>query len=212
MACSQPNLSASWLANVYNQGWRFEFIWVGLQAPCTTYQHRFSSNAQTAYGQGKNEAISAVNQLILNLGVTNPAQGTAVTFDLDVAPSACQAATSWFISGWDYQLSLSPAQKSGVYGAVCASNLQYLAYINSVPNYIWGSDPDGTISTKDLWYDPGNCGVTSGSWSNHQRLKQWEVNNSESWGGENLGQPIDENCADTWMNPSGNGVDQACIS
>ena len=151
-----------------------------------------------------------MNQLILNLGVTNPAQGTAVTFDLDVAPSACQAATNSFISGWDYQLSLTPAQRSGVYGSVCASNLQALANISHVPDCIWGGDPESTLTTKDLWYDPGNCGVTSGSWSHNQRLKQWGVNNNESWGG--VGLLIDEDCANTWMNPSGSGVDQACIS
>ncbi len=209
MLCTQPNLSASWLTNVYNQGWKFQFFWVGLQAPCTTYKYTFSSNTTTAFNQGKSEAINAVNKLF-SLGVVNPAQGTAVTFDLDEAPSQCQSATSSFISGFDYQLSLSPAQKSGVYGSVCASNLQALASIRYVPGYIFGGDPDGNMTTKDLWFDPGHCGVTSGVWINSQRIKQWLIDNPDSYGGVPL--TVDRDCANTWVNPSGSGTDQNCIA
>ena len=61
--------------------------------------------------------------------------------------------------------------------------LQSLANISHVPVYVWGGnpEPDGNMSTKDLWYDPGNCGVTSGSWYYSQRLKQWRVNHTETW-------------------------------
>src|SRR5262245_61891103 len=38
-ACSQPNLTASWLNTNYASGarWRFMFLWVGPQAPCTSF-------------------------------------------------------------------------------------------------------------------------------------------------------------------------------
>lgn len=210
MACAQPNLNSVWLWDLYNQGWKFEFLWVGLQAPCTTYQYRFSSNTSTAFSQGQNEAINAVNYLINNLGVGNNAQSTAVTFDLDVAPSACQAATNAFISGWDYQLSLSPAQESGVYGGVCYSSLQSYANISYVPVFVWGGLWDGASTTKDLWNSSGNCGVTSGSWVYSQRLKQWQGPHNETWNGVQLN--IDDDCANTWVNPSGTITDSACIS
>lgn len=210
MLCSQPNLSATWLQNTLNQGWGFEFLWVGLQAPCTTYKYRFSSNTSTAFSQGQQEAINAVNELILNLGVQNPAQFTAVTFDLDAAPAACQSATNAFISGWDYQLSLSPAQESGVYGAVCYSNMQALANISHVPTFIWGGDGDGEMTTKDLWNPPGNCGVTDGVWIYSQRIKQYVIDNYESWGGVAL--TVDENCDNTWTNPYSQGTNSGCIA
>ncbi|HEY8216683.1 MAG TPA: glycoside hydrolase domain-containing protein, partial [Acidimicrobiia bacterium] len=34
--CSQPNLTASWVATVLNQGWKLIPIYVGLQASCST--------------------------------------------------------------------------------------------------------------------------------------------------------------------------------
>ena len=36
-ACSQPNLTASWMNTTYAQGWSYELLWVGPQAPCTTF-------------------------------------------------------------------------------------------------------------------------------------------------------------------------------
>ena len=211
MACSQPNLSANWLSTLYGQGWQFEFIWVGLQPPCTTYAHRFSSNTSTAFNQGKSEAISAVNTLILNLGVTNPAQYTALVFDLDAAPSSCQAATNAFINGWDYQLGTSPAQSYGVYGGVCSSSLQSYANITYVPAFVWGGLWDGNKSTKGLWDSTNNCGVTSGSWIYNQRLKQWKGPHNETWNGVTLN--VDDDCANSWVDPSGTSyTDSACIA
>ena len=62
-ACSQPNLTAAWMNTTYAQGWRYELIWVGPQAPCTTFSHRISYDTATAYQQGKTEAISAASAL-----------------------------------------------------------------------------------------------------------------------------------------------------
>jgi hypothetical protein len=211
MACSQPNLSATWLGDEYNAGWRFQYIWVGPQPPCTTYTSRFSSNTSTAFTQGQNEAISAVNTLINNLGVANPATSTALVYDLDAAPSSCQAATNSFISGWDYQLSLYPAQESGVYGGVCTSSLQSYANISHVPVFIWGGLWDGNRSTKNLWDSVDNCGVTSGSWVYSQRLKQWKGPHNETWNGVTLN--VDDDCANSWINPNNiAGADSACTA
>lgn len=206
MACSQPNLSASWLNTVNAQGWGFEFIWVGPQPPCTGYRLRFSSDPATAYQQGKNEAVSAWTMLTNTLGVTNGATSTALVYDLESAPSSCQAATNSFISGWIYQLHLPPAQVVGVYGSVCGSSLNKLASLSPPPDFIWGAWYNGNPSTSNL--DGGGCGVNNGYWVNHQRLKQYTNTHNETWNGVTLS--VDNDCANGPVDPTSQPIDSAC--
>jgi len=207
MGCSQPNLNATWLNDVRNQGWNFEFIWVGPQSPCTSYRYTFSSNPSTAYTQGQNEASSAWTTLT-NLGITNGALHTAIVYDLESSPSGCQSATNSFIQGWINELHISPAQVAGVYGSVCGSSLQSYASLNPPPDFIWGAYYDGNSSTSDLW--AGSCGVPSGDWVYHQRLKQYNNTHYETWNGVTLS--VDDDCANGPVDPSGNGaVDNSCL-
>jgi hypothetical protein len=209
MACSQPNLSASWLNTVNAQGWNFEFIWVGPQPPCTAYNSRFSSDPATANSQGKAEGNSAWSALV-NLGITNNALNTPLVYNLESAPPSCQAATNSFISGWMSSLHTSPAQVAGVYGSVCGSSLNTLASISPVPDFVWGAWYNGNKSTSNL--DGGGCGVANGNWSNHQRLKQYNNTHSETWNGVQLW--VDDDCANGPVAPAnpngGSTVDPAC--
>src|SRR5215472_8796708 len=45
-ACAQANLTSSWLQQVgpTGIGWHFMPLWVGPQAPCTSFSDRFSSD------------------------------------------------------------------------------------------------------------------------------------------------------------------------
>ena len=97
-----------------------------------------------------------------------------------------------------------------MYGSVCGSSLQSYASISHVPVYVWGAYLDGNMSTKDLWYSAGNCGVPSGDWIYSQRFKQWRQNHNETWGSTNL--TVDDDCANSWVNPSGTITDSGCIS
>jgi Domain of unknown function (DUF1906) len=206
MACSQPNLSATWLNQVRSQGWNFEFIWVGPQSPCTTYRYRFSTNSSTAFSQGESEASSAWLKLT-NLGITNNAVNTALVYDLEASPSACQSETNAFIRGWVTQLHISPAQKAGVYGSVCGSSLSSYWNISPRPDFIWGADYNGNPSTGDL--NAGGCGVPSTEWTNHQRLKQYKGGHNETWNGVTL--YVDDDCANGPVDPTGGGpINSAC--
>lgn len=194
--CSQPNLTASWMNTTYNQGWRHTLIWVGPQAPCTTYSSRISSDTATAYSQGKSEAIKAYNALIA-LGFTNSAANTPVVYDMEGYPNntSCRAAVKSFMQGWVDQLAVAPAQQSGVYGSVCASYLSDFATLARPPKFIWGANWDGNPSTSDL-----SC-ISATSWSNHQRLKQYQGDHNETWGGVTIN--IDSNCANGPVAPTG---------
>jgi hypothetical protein len=208
MGCSQPYLSGTWLNDTLNMGWLFQFTWVGPQSPCTGYRETFSNDPSTAYQQGVSQAYSAVTTLI-NLGVPNGAQGSALVYDLEDSPSSCQAATNAFINGWTSQLQSPPAQKAGVYGLVCNAHLASYASNSSVPDFIWGADFDGNHSTSDLY--AGGCGVPNGWWGYSQRLKQygqanWNLYGSGDW------QTVDEDCANGPVDPWGtSATDSSCL-
>ncbi len=204
--CSQPNLTSSWLNTNYNTGWRYEPLWVGPQAPCTGFINRFSYNTTTAYQQGQNEAISAF-QTLLNLGFGSNALGTPVVYDMenfDTSNGSCVAAVKSFVAGWDYDLHISPAQRAGYYGSACASDVNAMASANPPPDFINGADWSGNPSTSSI-----AC-VSSGNWTNHQRLKQFVGGHNETWNGVTIN--IDTDCANGPVAPSASpGVDSSCL-
>ena len=59
-ACANSALTASYIEELHQQGWKFIPTWVGPQAPCTGYLSRMSSDVAIAYDQGVNEANLAV--------------------------------------------------------------------------------------------------------------------------------------------------------
>lgn len=205
-ACSQPNLTSSWLNTNFNTGWRFEFLWVGPQAPCTTFANRISSSTSTAFNQGVDNAKSAFNALV-SLGVGNNAQGTPVIYDMeafDTSNSACLAAVKSFVNGWVQQIHVAPAQVAGYYGSSCGSAVDAMASIAHVPDYINGADWDGNPSTSAL-----SC-VSSSHWTSHQRMKQYQGGHNETWNGVTLN--IDSNCANGPLAPSATNFDNtACL-
>jgi hypothetical protein len=195
-ACSQPNLTSTWLNTTNSQGWRHQFIWVGPQAPCTTFSSRISSDTATAYQQGIDEANKAYNALIA-LGITNSAAGTPIVYDMEgySNDTSCRAAVKSFINGWTDQLAVAPAQVAGVYGSACNSYLSDLATITRPPAYIWAANWDGNTSTSTL-----SC-VSGTYFANHQRLKQYQGDHNETWGGVTIN--IDSNCANGPLAPTG---------
>jgi hypothetical protein len=195
-ACSQPNLTSSWMNTTYSQGWRHSLIWVGPQAPCTTFSSRISYDTATAYQQGKDEAIKAYNALIA-LGITNSASGTPVVYDMEGYnnDASCKAAVKQFLQGWVDQLAVAPAQVSGVYGSACNSYFSDLATMARPPGFIWAANWDNNPSTSTL-----SC-ISGTSWSNHQRLKQYQGDHNETYGGVTLN--IDSNCANGPLAPTG---------
>jgi hypothetical protein len=201
--CSQPNLTASWMNTTHTQGWRHTLIWVGPQAPCSTFATRMSYDTATAYQQGKNEALKAATALS-NLGFTNGAAGTPVVYDLEgyTNSGTCQTAVKSFMQGWVDQLAVAPAQVSGVYGSACNSYLNGMATMARPPKFIWAANWDNNTSTSPL-----SC-VSGTYWSGHQRLKQYRGDHNETWGGVTLN--IDSNCANGPMAPTG-GLNSASV-
>ncbi len=185
-ACSQPNLTSSWVTSTANQGWNFIPIWVGPQAPCTNYSQRFDYNSSIAYNQGVNEATSAANAAN-TLGLSN----TIIYYDMEYyeeTPSCITAAQS-FVSGWVNGLH-NNGYIAGVYGSAC--NVDDYATASNVPDAIWGAHWIYNNYTPDA--SPyGMACLSNNNW-NGNRLRQYAGGHNETWGGVTIN--VDDNVAD----------------
>ena len=192
-ACSNSALTPSYLFRLSQQGWKFIPTWVGPQAPCTGYPSRMSSDVNTAYSQGVSEADLAVERLFA-LGLTGAAKtGSVIYYDIEPygTGAACRAAVNSFMNGWVSQIQVR-GSLAGVYGStLCDTGLSDFRSITNVPDVIWPArwyhnmgagyyDP-----TADVW-SLGSC-IPDSAWSNHQRIRQYEGDHTETWGGLTLG-------------------------
>lgn len=206
-ACSQPNLTSSWLNTNYDSGnkWRFEFLYVPLQAPCTSFANRMSSDPTTAFNQGVGAAKGVFNDLV-NVGVGNNASGTPVVADIeafDTSNSTCLNAVKAWVRGWVTQLHVAPAQVAGYYGSTCGSAVDAMFSISPRPDFIHGADYDGNPAVTAMV-----C-VSSSHWSD-QRLKQYQGGHNETFNGVTLN--IDSDCADGPLAPTASKFDNtACV-
>ena len=198
--CANSVLTPSYLFRLKQQGWKFFPTWVGPQAPCTGYPSRMSSDAMTAYAQGVSEANLAVERLF-TLGLTKPDKtGSVIYYDIENygTDTACRAAVNSFMNGWVSQLH-ARGNVAGVYGStLCNTGLSDFLSIANVPDVIWPArwyhnlgagfyDPNATV------WNLGSC-IPNSAWSDHQRIRQYEGDHDETWGGLTL--DIDSNVLD----------------
>jgi hypothetical protein len=198
--CANSALTASYVQQLHQQGWKFIPTWVGPQAPCTFYPNRMSSDPATAYNQGVNEANLAVERLAV-LGLTYPNKtGSVVYYDIEYygTDSACRQAVNAFMNGWVSQIR-ARGNLAGVYGStLCDTGLSDFRTIANVPDVIWPARWYHNIG--EGYYDPnasvwnlGSC-LPNTVWANHQRIRQYEGDHDETWGSLTLG--IDSNVLD----------------
>lgn len=181
-ACANSGLTAAWISAANNQGWNFIPTWVGLQAPCSGFSHRMSSDPNTAYSQGRTEANSAVSAAA-NLGLTAGGAQTIIYFDLEAFPndSACRNAVKSFISGWSGRLR-ELGHRAGVYGSGCGSYVTDWAAITNVPDDVWPAHWIYSSYNANATVWSVAC-VPDSYWSNHQRIRQYAGGHNETWGG-----------------------------
>lgn len=181
-SCSpNSNLTQGWVTNTHNDSlWSFYLIWVGLQAPCSSYASRMSYDAATATDQGRAAADNSVSAAA-GLGFTG---NNVYYFDMenyDTGNSSCRTAVHAFVNGWSARLNQYWSQKAGVYGSGCASAVDDWAS-GWAPDDVWIADWN---NDPDVW---GLGCVPNGHWVGGQRLHQYrgdttrhtEVSNSTS--------------------------------
>lgn len=190
-ACSQPNLTPTWIQNRSGTGWGFVNTWVGPQAPCTSYRSRFSNRASTAYSQGAAQAGKAYTAAA---GLGYPMPDVIVYYDLegfDTTKSSCVRAAKSFVNGWTHGLKARGA-RSGVYGSSCASAIDSYASISLPPDDMWIANWNGSPGVYKV-----SC-VADNHWTQHQRIHQYVGGANVRYGDYTLN--IDKDCSDGLMN------------
>lgn len=183
--CAQPNLTASWVRQVREMGYRITPTYVGLQAPCGSRPQRFT--AKNAAKQGAKAAVNAARKARA-LGIP---EGQPIYYDMeayDSKKSGCKAAVLRFVDRWVRKLEaegyvpcLYSSAKSGIRDVGRATGI-------SKPAAIWFANWNGRASVYD---DPH---LPDAWWSPHRRIKQYRGGHKEKHGGVTLN--IDSNIVD----------------
>jgi photosystem II stability/assembly factor-like uncharacterized protein len=203
--CPNAALTAAYVNQMRAQGWSFIPTWVGPQAPCTNYLHRFTYD--NSYIEGRDEAYLASEKLA-QLGLTDEYfTSSVVYYDMEIYgnDTACRNAVNAFMNGWvehlhDHTWVTPPhdmGNLAGVYGATgnptstgCTSGLADYLINPNIPDVIWPArwyhnSPYGFYDPNASVWDVGSC-IPSNAWSYHQRIRQYEGDHAETWGGARL--------------------------
>jgi Domain of unknown function (DUF1906) len=182
MACDYGNLSASWVRSVRAMGWSLIPIYVGLQAPCTSFTEKINPLHAAADGTGAAEnALSDARSF--GLGTHTP-----IYFDMeayDGANNDCRDSVLSFLNQWTRELH-DQHYVSGVYSSA-ASGAEDLGNATSVygwplaePDAMWfalwdnKANVDGTPYLLNSWWNPG------------RRIKQYQGSHWVKIGGIKL--------------------------
>ena len=192
-ACSQPNLNATWVSQVGNEGWRVAPLYVGLQDACNS---GFGSNiinfdTNTAFVEGETDAGSAANEAsALQLG-----PGYPIYLDLESYPTG----------GYCTHLGDELRERLGPGAArprlrrrrvlerrdrdAGSPQLPRHAGRGWCPDVVWFAHWNGIPPTVF-----GDSYIPDVNWANHQRIHQYQGGHDEVWGGVDIS--IDNDAVD----------------
>ncbi|MEN3307146.1 MAG: hypothetical protein V7603_3348 [Micromonosporaceae bacterium] len=169
-SCSQPNLTASNVANEVAAGWHFFLLYVGKQAPTTSCG---CSTITSPTSDGRTEADdAAAKAAALGFGAGSP-----IIFDMESYQSSSTTTVLTFLSSWTSELHVK-GYKSGVYSS-SSSGINDL-----VTHYTSYTMPD--IIDDALWNNQVNTNdsrVPANEWANHRRIHQYQGGHNETYGG-----------------------------
>jgi len=178
LACSQPNLTSSWVSQQSAAGWHLIPIYVGLQAPSSDCSCASISPDSAASEGGAAAANAIADAQALGLGAGNPVYLDMEAYERGGADTATVLA---FIASWTahlhaggYQSGVYVSAGSGILDLVSRYGASYLE-----PDDIWVADWNGAQRASDPSVPPGE-------WSSHQRLHQYDGAHNEAYGGVTL--------------------------
>jgi hypothetical protein len=184
--CSQPNLTASWVAEQTAAGWSLIPTYVGLQAPTSSCSScaKLSTSTPTATAQGSEAADDAVDQAkIVGIG-----EGSPIYFDMEsyTRTSSATNATLTFLGAWTNRLH-ALGYDSGVYSSSASGIADLASKLGSSypqPDDLWVANWDGRANATGAYFP-------AGAWTDHQRIHQYRGGHDESYGGVTIN--IDNN-------------------
>lgn len=186
-ACSQPNLTASWVSAQVAAGWHLIPTYVGLQAPTSSCSSCAKLTSAQASAQGTAAAVDAVNQA----AAVAIGPGSPIYFDMESysRTAGATAATLAFLEAWTKKLH-SLGYVSGVYSSGASGVADLVDEIGSdysQPDDLWIADWNGQANSSSSY-------VPASAWAAHQRIHQYQGGHNETYGGATIN--IDNNYVD----------------
>lgn len=182
--CSQPNLTASWVAEQTAAGWNLIPTYVGLQAPTSSCTSCATLSAAGAASQGIEAADDAVEQA----GLVGIGAGSPIYYDMESYTRTASAtnATLAFLGAWTTRLH-ALGYDSGVYSSSASGIADLVSRLGTSypqPDDIWFANWNGRANASDPY-------VPASAWADHQRIHQYRGGHDETWGGVTIN--IDNN-------------------
>lgn len=196
--CSQPNLTASWVAEQTAVGWNLIPTYVGLQAPTSSCTSCATLSAAAAALQGSEAATDAVSQArIAGIG-----EGSPIYYDMESYTRTASAsnATLNFLAAWTTRLH-ALGYDSGVYSSSASGIADLVSRLGSTypqPDDLWMANWNGRASASDPY-------VPASAWADHQRIHQYRGGHDETYGGVTIN--IDNNYVEGATAGSGSSSD-----
>jgi Domain of unknown function (DUF1906) len=186
-ACSQPNLTTSWVAAQTEAGWHLIPTYVGLQAPTSACSSCAKLSSSGATVQGAAAAEDAVEEA----AAVAMGPGSPIYFDMEAysQTSSATAATLAFLEAWTQKLH-ALGYLSGVYSSSSSGIEDLAGQVGTgydLPDAIWIANWNGQQNTVDPV-------VPASAWASHQRIHQYRGGHNESYGGVTIN--VDNNYVD----------------
>ncbi len=172
-ACSQPNLTSTWVSEQVAAGWHLIPTYVGLQAPNSTCCAPI--NPSRAAQQGVEAASDAVEEAAeIGMG-----PGSPIYFDMEAytRTTSASSAVLTFLSSWTSQLH-TLGYVSGVYSSSSSGIADLDRAIGgsyTLPDQIWTANWNNQQNTLDPY-------LPTTAWPSHQRIHQYHGGHNESYG------------------------------
>ena len=180
MACDYGNLSAAWVKSVHALGWSLMPLYVGLQAPCNSFQKISTRPPATQGAQAADTAIG--DAASFGLG-----KGSPIYFDMESynnANASCKSTVLQFLDAWTKEIH-AKGYVSGVYSSA-SPGITDLATTTTVSGHAL-NQPDALWFA--LWDKKNNLTGTpylaSAKWA-ADRVKQYQGNQNVKVGSYTL--------------------------
>ncbi len=179
-ACTNLGFTQSWAATVLAQGWGIIGIWVGPQAPNSTFAHKLTGVPATDQATGVTEADSAVSAAAaLGFG-----PGSILYYDMEAytRTAASEASTQAFLEGWTKEL-----HAQGYLSAVYSSHPEIQDWeagkLADPPDDIWFAYFFSTgVACGTKCQNTESSDIPDTYWPTHQRLRQTSSSFTSTYG------------------------------
>jgi Domain of unknown function (DUF1906) len=174
-ACSQPNLTSSWVGEQVDAGWHLIPTYVGLQAPSSGC----SSCAKLTPSRATAQGTEAAEDAVADAEEIGMGPGSPIYFDMEAysRSSSNTAAVLSFLSAWTTQLH-ALGYVSGVYSSGASGVLDLGRAIGGpylLPDDVWSANWNNAQNTIEPY-------LPSTAWASHQRIHQYRGGHDETYG------------------------------